>query len=34
MAAGGAVWLGIYEWTIHELMQKEQEVPRVIAGVL
>lgn len=34
MAAGGAVWLSIYEWTINELMQKRQEVPHVTAGVL
>lgn len=35
MSIGGAVWLGVYEFTIHELMrQRKAPVPRVTAGVL
>ncbi|GJJ13790.1 hypothetical protein Clacol_008047 [Clathrus columnatus] len=34
MSIGGAVWLGIYEYTIQELMQQKPPIPRVTAAIL
>ncbi|KIJ45176.1 hypothetical protein M422DRAFT_207442 [Sphaerobolus stellatus SS14] len=34
MAAGGAVWLGIYEFTVQELEKTRQKVPRVTGDIL
>ncbi|KAF8525071.1 S-adenosylmethionine transporter [Hysterangium stoloniferum] len=34
MSTGGAVWLGIYEWTIHELMHRQSNIPHITSGIL